>query len=76
MSSKAYLDLTVEGVELTAFYTIETEDDPYGTGDSPTSYEVDIFHVEARDSTINILDLLAEHILEEIENQIIQDEGV
>ena len=72
MKIKSYLDTTIKGVELTAFYTINVEADPYGTGDSPASYEVDILHIEAKDSTINIMGILAEDVLKEIENEIIQ----
>ena len=72
MKIKSYLDTTINGVELTAFYTIEIETDPYGTGDSSTSYEVDILHIETRDSTTNIIDILAQYVLDEIETEIIQ----
>ena len=72
MKIKSYLDTTISGVELTAFYTIEIETDPYGTGDSPTSYDVDILHIEARDSTINLMSILSYDVIEEIENEIIQ----
>ena len=72
MKIKSYLDTSINGVEITAFYTIQIEKDPYGTYDSPVSYEVDILHIETRDSTINIMGILAEDVLEEIENEIIQ----
>ena len=72
MKIKSYLDTTINGVELTAFYTIEIEYDPYGTSDSPTSYDVDILHIEARDSTINLMSILSYDVIEEIENEIIQ----
>jgi hypothetical protein len=72
MKIKSYLDTTISGVELTAFYTIYIETDPYGTGDSPTSYELDILHIEAKDSTINLMSILSYDVIEEIENEIIQ----
>ena len=74
MKIKSYLDTTISGVELTAFYTIEITTDAYGTGDSPTSYDVDILHIEARDSTINLMSILSYDVIEESENEIIQQE--
>ena len=72
MKIKSYLDTSINGVEITAFYTIQIEKDPYGTYDSPVSYEVDILHIETRDSTTNIMDILAQDVLDEIENEIIE----
>lgn len=68
-----YLDLEINGVSLTVFYTCIQERDPFGTGDSPTKYNVDILQVEAADSAINLIDVLQESVLEEIEEKIIEE---
>jgi hypothetical protein len=71
--SAQYLDLEVNGVELTVFYKCSKERDPFGTGDSPTEYNVELLQVEAVDSTINLIEVLQESVLEEIEAKIIEE---
>lgn len=71
--SAQYLDLKVNGAELTVFYKCSKERDPLGTGDSPTEYNVDILQVEAADSTINLIEVLDWSVLEEIEDKIIEE---
>ena len=71
--SAQYLDLEINGVELTVYYICSKERDQFGTGDSPTGYNVDILHVEAADSTINLIEVLQESVLEEIEAKIIEE---
>lgn len=75
MNRKQYLDLEINGVELTVFYKCSKERDPFGTGDSPTEYNVDILRVEASDSKINLIEILQESVLEEIEAKIIEEES-
>jgi hypothetical protein len=71
--STYYLDLKVNCVELTVFYKYSKERDPFGTGDSPTEYNVELLQVEAVDSTINLIEVLQESVLEEIEAKIIEE---
>jgi len=40
------MDMKLIGVDLLVYYTYHVEHDPYGTGDSPTSYDVSIARVE------------------------------
>ena len=66
---------TINGIELDVYYTYESERDPYGTGDSPTSHYVEIIAVEAADSTIDIADILSSKVMDEIEQDIINQEA-
>ena len=68
------MDIKLDDVALTVYYTYEVEHDPYGTGDSPTSYDVHIVRVELKDSNVDIFDFLSESIKLEIEEAIIERE--
>ena len=46
----AIATLKIGGLNLDIYYTCETTHDAYGTGDSPTGYEVEIQEVEVFDS--------------------------
>ena len=72
----ASLDTVINGVDLTVYYTCEFERDPYGTGDSPDVYNIDITEVEVADSTVNILSLLPDSVISDIEDEIIDQERV
>ena len=71
----ASLDTTINGIDLTVYYTCEFERDPYGTGDSPDVYNIDITEVEVVDSTVNILSLLPDSVISDIEDEIIDQEA-
>lgn len=72
----ASLSTVINGIDLTVYYTCEFERDPYGTGDSPDVYNIDITEVEVADSTVNILSLLPDSIISDIEDEIIDQERV
>ena len=72
----ASFDTVINGIDLTVYYTCEFERDPYGTGDSPDVYNIDITEVEVADSTVNILSLLPDSIISDIEDEIIDQERV
>lgn len=61
----------IRGIDLDVHYTIDVDTDPYGTGDSPISYDVDIHIVEATDSTTNIKDLVSSDVIDMITDEII-----
>jgi cytidylate kinase len=67
----ASFDTVINGIDLTVYYTCEFERDPYGTGDSPDVYNIDITEVEVADSTVNILSLLPDSVISDIEDEII-----
>ena len=65
----------INGIELDVYYSYDSEDDPYGTGDSPTAHYVEIIAVEVSDSTVDIKDILPENTLADIEDEIIDQEN-
>ena len=71
----ASFDTVINGIDLTVYYTFEFERDPYGTGDSPDVYNIDITEVEVADSTVNILGLLPDSVISDIEDEIIDMES-
>ena len=71
----ASLSTVINGIDLTVYYTCEFERDPYGTGDSPDVYDIDITEVEVADSTVNILSLLPDSVISDIEDEIIDMEA-
>jgi len=68
------MDIKLDDVDLTVYYTYDVEQDPYGTGDSPTSYDVTIARVEVAASDADIYCLLSNEALHDIEQQIIEVE--
>ena len=65
----------IQGIELDVYYSYESENDPYGTGDSPTAHYVEIIAIEPADSTIDITDILSDRVIEQIEQEIIEEEA-
>jgi hypothetical protein len=68
--------IQVCGVDLDVYYDCTITRDPYGTGDSPTEYEVDIQAVEVAGDTQDIQDILADRCIEYIIDTIIQIERI
>lgn len=68
--------IQVCGVDLDVYYDCTITRDPYGTGDSPTEYEVDIQAVEVAGDTQDIQDILADRFIEYIIETIIQIESI
>ena len=67
--------LKINDVNLDVYYTCDVTHDAYGTGDSPTGYEVEIQEVEVFDSSTDIKCLLSDAQLNEIELGIIKLES-
>jgi len=67
--------ITINGIDLDVYYTCEKCRDAYGTGDSPTLYDIDIRSVELTGDTTNIWSILSSSIIEDIENEIFSIEG-
>ena len=65
----------VYGIEFDVYYDCNTERDPYGTGDSPTSHDIDIISIEAGADTQDLQDVLANSVIEKIIEQIIEIES-
>lgn len=66
--------ITVKGITFHVYYDIETERDPYGTGDSPTLHYININEIEIGNDTQNVYDILPDYIIELIENEILSTE--
>jgi len=67
--------ITINGIDLDVYYTCEKCRDAYGTGDSPTLYDIDIQSIELAGDTTNISSILASSVIEDIENEIFFIEG-
>ena len=69
--------LTVEvlGAKLDVYYDCTAERDPYGTGDSPTAYDIDIVSIESGADTQDIQELLANSVIQIILDEIIEHEA-
>jgi hypothetical protein len=68
--------IQVCGIDLDVYYDCTITRDPYGTGDSPTEYEVDIQAVEIAGDTQDIQDILADRCIEYIIDTIIKIERI
>lgn len=68
--------IQVCGIDLDVYYDCTITRDPYGTGDSPTEYEVDIQSIEVTGDTQNIQEILADRCIEYIIDKIIQIERI
>ena len=67
--------LKVSGITFDVYYECEIEQDPLGTGDSPTSYSIEITDIEIGTDTQNVLDILPNSIIEDMIDQLIQIEA-
>ena len=65
----------IYGVSLDVYYEITKERDPYGTGDSPTMYEIIIESIETTSDTQDLTELLTERVIELISKRIIELES-
>lgn len=65
----------IKGISLDVYYKCLKTSDPLGTGDSPTSYEVDLISIETLNDTVNMLSIISEDVLIDIEQQIINFES-
>ena len=67
--------LEVHNITFHVYYDCEIEKDPFGTGDSPTEYQVNITTIEIGEDAQNVYDILPNVIIEELTEQIIQIEA-
>ena len=66
--------LEIYGINLDVYYDYSVERDPYGTGDSPTAYIVEINSIEIGNDTQNVIDIMPNSVLEKIEEKILEIE--
>jgi hypothetical protein len=68
--------LTICGVDLDVYYDCTITNDPFGTGDSPTEYEIDINAIEIAGDTQDIQDILADRCIDQIIDKLIEIERI
>lgn len=61
----------IRGFDLDVHYTIDVDTDPYATGDSPISYDVDIHIIEVAYTNTDIKDLVSSDVIDMITDEII-----
>jgi hypothetical protein len=66
----------LNGIKLDAYYESYKTKDPLGTGDSPTEIDIDLMEISTPCDSVNIIDILDEHWLEEARQQIVNNEFV
>jgi hypothetical protein len=64
--------VTVFGVEFDVYYDLTVVRDAYGTGDSPTDYELEIESIEVVGDVQDLSNVLSDRVIELIEEQIIE----
>ena len=65
----------VLGVLFDVYYNCQIENDPYGTGDSPTSYDITIVSIETAGDTQDLQEVLANYVIEQIIEKLIKVES-
>jgi len=63
--------IKIKGISLDVYYSYETINDVFGTGDSPTEYDITIHEIELIDSTVNILPLLENEYYDDIVDELL-----
>lgn len=69
--------INVKGVDFEVFYSLTSDKDPYGTGDSPTQYYLDVhaIAIEPIPESVDLKDHLSDWVIEYIESKIISLEA-
>jgi len=67
--------IKINGIDLDVYYDINVETDPCGIGDNRPKYSVDIKAVEPTSIVDNLFTMLAEYVLIEIDDKIIEIES-
>lgn len=69
----ALITVSARGFDFDVYYECQIINDAFGTGDSPTEYEIEINSIELTDSTTDIQELLSDSIINYIEEKIIEE---
>lgn len=67
--------ININGIDLDVYYNCQKCRDAYGTGDSPTLYDIDITSINLGGDPTNISSILSDSVLNDIEQQIIDIES-
>jgi len=65
----------VNNVHFDCYYDCLRITDGYGTGDSPTLYEIDFNSIETAGDTVNLMSVLSEDVLSTIEDEVVAHEA-
>ncbi len=65
----------INNVNFDCYYDSLKTTDGYGTGDSPTIYEIDFNSIETAGDTVNIMSVLSDNVLALLEDEIIAYEA-
>jgi len=66
--------ITINHIDLDVYYKCTKCHDAYGTGDSPTLYDIDLIAIEPTGSIVNIMSLICDSTIEQIEDEILSIE--
>lgn len=64
----------LNGIRLDAYYQITITKDPFGTGDSPTEYDVDLLEISIPSDAQNLIELIHDYWLDKAREQIVDIE--
>lgn len=64
----------LNGIRLDAYYQITITQDPLGTGNSPTEYDVELLEISTFSDVQNLIELIHEYWLEKAREQIVEIE--
>ena len=65
----------IHGVKLDVYYDCLKTTDGYGTGDSPTLYEIEFNSIETANDSYNLMSVLSDDVLDTLEDEIIAYEA-
>ena len=69
------ITIDLDGVNLDVVYSCTKTRDAYGTGDSPTFYEIDIQQATPTDSATDIWPLIEDKYYERVRDAIMEEES-
>lgn len=67
--------ITVLDIDFYVYYSVEIQKDPYGTGDSPTSYDIDINEVSLPGDVTNLIECLSSYVIDTIYDKLLEIES-
>ena len=65
----------VNNVNFDCYYDCLRTSDGYGTGDSPTLYEIDFNSIETAGDSVNLMSVLSEDVLSILEDEVVYYEA-
>jgi len=65
----------INGINLDVYYDCIKTTDGYGTGDSPTLYEIEFNSIETQGDSVCLISILSDSVLDEIEEKVIRYES-